>query len=111
VSLPKIDGSYKLAVPVTNPAALTSAMISQYQRLEVPVSIPARTRYSGGVGRPVAYLLQSWFNNRGVCQCGWQGKRRWLRGNAVLDVVAHCQSTQHVPVGLPPLIHARTIAG
>jgi hypothetical protein len=63
------------------------------------------------MSQPVAYLLQSWFNNRGACQCGWQGKRRWLRGPAVLDVVRHCQTTSHLPVGLPPVIPARVIAG
>ncbi|MGE2715272.1 hypothetical protein ACQI4L_14540 [Mycolicibacterium litorale] len=52
---------------------------------------------------PQAYLVTSWFNNRGRCQCGFQGKRRWFRGNAVLDVVEHCQVTKHKPVGLPAI--------
>jgi hypothetical protein len=50
-----------------------------------------------------AYLLGSAFSHRGHCQCGWQGKRRWLRGNAVLDVLDHCVDTGHVPVSIPPI--------
>lgn len=71
---------------------------------------PAPTGYCAGVSTPVAYLLQSWLNNRGACQCGWQGKRRWFRGAAVVDVIEHCQTTSHVPVGLPPVSAVRSIA-
>ncbi|AQA01209.1 hypothetical protein BVC93_00860 [Mycobacterium sp. MS1601] len=53
------------------------------------------------MGEPMAYLLQEWLNNTGNCQCGWSGKRRWLRGSAVLDVLQHCMDTGHTPVGLP----------
>jgi hypothetical protein len=77
---------------------------------EAPGENSEETRYSEWVSPPVAYLLQSWFNNRGACQCGWAGERRWLRGKAVLDVMAHCQESSHVPVGLPPVIPARAIA-
>lgn len=48
-----------------------------------------------------AYVVVSWLNNRARCQCGYEGKRRWFRGNAVLDVIEHCQHTKHKPVGLP----------
>jgi len=53
------------------------------------------------VSDPYASLLASWLNHRGHCQCGWEGKRRWLRGSAVLDVLDHCSETGHVPVSLP----------
>ncbi|MCV7416433.1 hypothetical protein [Mycolicibacterium litorale] len=52
---------------------------------------------------PQAYLVSSWLNNQAQCQCGYQGKRRWFRGNAVIDVIEHCQLTKHKPVGLPAL--------
>jgi hypothetical protein len=45
-----------------------------------------------------ASLLGSWLNHRGHCDCGWEGKRRWLRGSAVLDVMDHCAETGHIPV-------------
>ncbi|KUI39180.1 hypothetical protein [Mycobacterium sp. GA-2829] len=48
-----------------------------------------------------AYMITSWLNNRAQCQCGYEGKRRWFRGNAVIDVIEHCQLTKHKPVGLP----------
>jgi hypothetical protein len=54
-----------------------------------------------------AYLLASSLNNRGHCQCGWAGKRRWLRGSAVLDVLDHCAGTGHVPVAIPPVTLGR----
>jgi hypothetical protein len=49
-----------------------------------------------------AYVLLSWLQNQGRCQCGWHGKRRWFRGSAVVDVLNHCGQTGHLPVGLPP---------
>lgn len=52
---------------------------------------------------PQAYLVASWLNNRAQCQCGYEGKRRWFRGNAVIDVIEHCQVTKHKPVGLPAI--------
>jgi hypothetical protein len=61
------------------------------------------------MGEPQAYLLVSWLNNRARCQCGYEGKRRWLRGRAVLDVVEHCQEFGHMPVGLAGVKH-RTFA-
>jgi hypothetical protein len=57
-----------------------------------------------------AYLLASWLNHRGRCQCAWQGKRRWLRGSAVLDVLDRCAHTGHVPTSLPPISLARDYA-
>jgi hypothetical protein len=50
-----------------------------------------------------AYVLLSWLQNQGRCQCGWRGKRRWFRGRAVVDVLGHCGQTGHMPVGLPPV--------
>jgi hypothetical protein len=52
---------------------------------------------------PSAYVLVSWLNNRAACQCGFHGKRRLFRGSAVLDVMTHCQTTGHTPVGWPHL--------
>lgn len=57
-------------------------------------------RYPGYVEESRAYLVTSWLNNQAHCQCGYQGKRRWFRGNAVLDVIEHCATTKHKPVGL-----------
>ncbi len=59
---------------------------------------------------PSAYLLASWLNNRGYCQCGWAGKRRLLHGSAVLDVLDHCAGTGHVPTSIPPITfgHSRS---
>lgn len=57
---------------------------------------PLRLRDMDDLG---AYLLQDWLNNRAHCQCGWAGKRRWLRAGAVLDVLMHCAETSHMPVG------------
>jgi len=50
---------------------------------------------------PYASLQTSLLNHRGHCHCGWEGRRRWLRGSAVLDVMDHCAETGHVPVSLP----------
>lgn len=50
-----------------------------------------------GMAELCAYLLVSWLNNRGQCQCGWTGRRRLLRGSAVVDVLTHCAHTGHVP--------------
>lgn len=56
-------------------------------------------RTLGQMGEPRAYVLVTWLNNRGHCQCGWQGKRRLFRGAAVLDVIGHGVETRHMPVG------------
>ena len=56
-----------------------------------------------------AYLVVSWLNNQGQCDCGWTGKRRLLRGSALMDVLTHCAHTGHVPQGVPcaaPIAHA-----
>jgi len=50
-----------------------------------------------------AFVLVSRLNNRAQCQCGWSGKRRLLRGSAVLDVLTHCTVTGHAPQGVPPV--------
>lgn len=54
---------------------------------------------------PYAYVLVAFCNNNARCQCGWAGKRRLLRGRAVLDVIGHSQTTGHMPLGEPPYIH------
>ncbi|MGQ9409768.1 hypothetical protein [Mycolicibacterium gilvum] len=36
---------------------------------------------------------------RAVCDCGWRGKRRWLRGVAVVDAHLHAAETSHLPLG------------
>jgi hypothetical protein len=46
---------------------------------------------------PIATVATAWLNNRGHCQCGWQGKRRIFRGAAVVDVGLHCAETGHTP--------------
>jgi hypothetical protein len=57
--------------------------------------------------KPSAYLLGSPLNHRAYCQCGWTGKRRWLRGSAVLDVLDHCGESGHTPASIPPITHGR----
>jgi hypothetical protein len=39
------------------------------------------------------------FRNQGVCECGWHGKRRLLRGAAVADAYIHGARTGHLPAG------------
>lgn len=52
------------------------------------------------VNRKLTYLLFDWCGNRARCQCGFSGKRRVFRGSALLDVLEHCRSSGHVPVGV-----------
>ena len=68
----------------------------------MPILTPAAIccRYSGEMNGPQAYLVVSWLDNRAQCQCGYKGKRRWFRGNALLDVIEHCEVTKHKAVGL-----------
>jgi hypothetical protein len=35
-----------------------------------------------------------------LCDCGWQGKRRWFRGVAVVDAHLHSAETDHLPLGV-----------
>lgn len=47
---------------------------------------------------PIAYLCRlSPMNHQGRCECGWSGKRRYIRGSAVLDVLDHIAATRHIP--------------
>ena len=50
------------------------------------------------MGEPRTYVLKQWMNNRAKCQCGFEGKARWWRGAAVLDVLNHCREFGHMPV-------------
>ncbi|MCV7180966.1 hypothetical protein [Mycolicibacterium murale] len=52
------------------------------------------------MGRPNVYLLVSLMRNQGRCQCGWRGKRRWLRGFALVDVFEHARDTGHLPTDI-----------
>ncbi len=62
-----------------------------------------RFHYGGEMeGRPHAYVLVAFCNNNARCQCGWAGRRRLLRGRAVLDVIEHSQTTGHMPIGGEP---------
>jgi cobalamin biosynthesis protein CbiG len=45
-------------------------------------------------------LLVSLMRNQGRCQCGWRGKRRWLRGFALVDVFEHARDTGHLPTDI-----------
>lgn len=55
------------------------------------------------VEKPSTYLVSRRLTHRACCQCGWMGKRRWIRGSAVYDVLAHCSETGHVPDSMPPI--------
>ncbi|HEX5143690.1 MAG TPA: hypothetical protein VFW21_07455 [Mycobacterium sp.] len=39
------------------------------------------------------------FRSQGVCECGWRGKQRWLRGAAVADAYIHGAQAGHLPAG------------
>lgn len=42
-----------------------------------------------------AYVAAAPFNNRGMCDCGWEGERRWLRCSALTDACQHYADTRH----------------
>jgi hypothetical protein len=48
-----------------------------------------------------AFVLAEWLRNEPRCTCGWTGKRRVLRAQAVLDALFHCADTGHTPAGTP----------
>lgn len=88
--------------PETGPSAVDRSIGNEIPRGEIASGDENLCYlYCGDMDGAHAYLVTSWLNNRARCQCGYEGKRRWFRGNAVIDVVEHCQATKHKPVGLP----------
>jgi len=44
-----------------------------------------------------AFVTDHTFRHRAQCECGWQGKMRWLRASAVVDAGLHAAQTNHFP--------------
>ena len=36
-----------------------------------------------------------WVRRYAACDCGWEGRRRWLRSSAVHDAALHFAATRH----------------
>ena len=45
-----------------------------------------------------AYIDGSTFRYTARCDCGWDGKTRWSRASALIDVGTHAVDTGHYPV-------------
>ncbi|MDZ4236223.1 MAG: hypothetical protein U1C73_21280 [Dietzia sp.] len=41
------------------------------------------------------------FRHTARCDCGWDGKTRWSRASALIDVGTHAVDTGHYPVTTP----------
>lgn len=48
------------------------------------------------------------FRSQATCECGWQGKNRWLRGAAVGDAYLHGARTGHTPADVPVIAEGDT---
>jgi hypothetical protein len=53
---------------------------------------------------PTAGVRSAPLRHRAHCECGWSGKRRFMRGSAVLDVLDHCNDTGHLPYSPLPVV-------
>lgn len=48
-----------------------------------------------------AYIDGSALRYTARCDCGWDGKTRWSRASAMIDVGTHAVDTGHYPVPVP----------
>ncbi|TBH32318.1 hypothetical protein DIQ79_24880 [Mycolicibacterium smegmatis] len=56
---------------------------------------------AGSLPRVQVYVVSSQLRSQAVCDCGWSGQRRWLRGSAVMDASLHAGQTGHLPTSTP----------
>jgi hypothetical protein len=57
-------------------------------------TVMSATNRQSAVGT-ATYVVTALWRHQAICNCGWHGKKRLVRGFAVTDALEHCARTRH----------------